>query len=412
MSLSGTPMKLGENGKRAFLEHMYAIIYREFRFSPNSQVGAGRLFKSLAISKSFIDCSRLHSTYSLNLTLRDVADDQPDQLELYFSSEKKYSYFGVKFGLTFGKAKRLLRFLMPTFFGVHFYGENLNIVPFNRISELVSITNGKIGLFFPNVPNGVRFRPLVQMLARRLSELGCEAVVYEQIGSMNQVLDFCQATSLESIGQLKRVLRHDMKTLELSAYVNHYLRGIASDDEKNDIVRNSHVETIHLRTFGCQYDDNLEIITTLLDSCPKLKEFNIDSVFCQRLRHFEFGYIIDQALKYRDRMNELRDSYLGQISKKSISFSIVFRHNSEDEYDHGWVEQLKERFTGWNVHASYFYSLQDEGNEFAVAFALADPECPLKLEVQLNWPGQLNEELHLAYPWEDLDDSEERKDQQ
>jgi len=149
-----------------------------------------------------------------------------------------------------------------------------------------------------------------------------------------------------------------------------------------------------------------------LDSCPKLKEFNIDSVFCQGLGHFEFGYIIDQALKYRDRMNELRDSYLGQISKKSISFSIVFRHNSEDEYDHGWVEQLKERFTGWNVHASYFYSLQDEGNEFAVAFALADPECPLKLEVQLNWPGQLNEELHLAYPWEDLDDSEERKDQQ
>jgi len=399
MSLSGTPMKLGENGKRAFLEQMYKIIYREFCFNPNSRVGAVRLFKSLMISKSFMDCSRSHSTYRLNLTLHAVADDQPDQLNFYCSSAKKNSsYFGLSFGITFEGAQRFLRLLMPAFFGVHIYEKDFNKVLFNRVDELISITNGKIGLFFPDVPNGVRCLVLIQSFSRRLSELECEAVVYERIGLINQVLDLCKAEDLRSIAELKQVLRHGMKILYLSTDMDHYLRGIASDDKKNDIVRNSHVERIELHTLGCQYGDNLEIITTLLDSCPKLEEFNINLLFSRGFRDFEPDYIIEQALKYRDRMNELRDSYLGQISKKSISFSIVLKRNSEDEYDHSWFEQLKERFTGWNVHASYIYTLQDEDNEFFVAFALADPECPLELEVQLNWPGQQNEELHSAYP--------------
>jgi len=250
----------------------------------------------------------------LNLELydrfNDQPDGQPDELDFYYSSAKEYSSSGINFRLTFDKTKRLLRFSMPKFFGVHCYNYDFNNVPFNQIADLIGITNGKIGLFFYSVPNEVRGLPLVQSFAHRLNEVNCDAVVYEQMRLTNQVFDCGRATNLRDIGQLKQILRHGMKKLVLSTDSRHYLYNPALNDERNDVVCNAHLEEVNLQIRGCNHVEDVKIIATLLENCPNLKKFTMRLRFSAR-RHVEFDYIVDQTLMYRDLMNELRNSYLG-----------------------------------------------------------------------------------------------------
>jgi hypothetical protein len=86
--------------------------------------------------------SRYFDVYRLNLVFDD--DDEDDGLKFVCSMANRYSSSGwLEFRLKFEKAKSLMRFLMPKFFGVHYEEEFNSIRLFNQAVNLIHISKGK-----------------------------------------------------------------------------------------------------------------------------------------------------------------------------------------------------------------------------------------------------------------------------
>jgi len=405
LKMSLSRIKLNPKCKRVFLQQFWQVNCNTVENEDKPDIDLSKFFHALAISKEFLECSSHFSIYRLH-QVECKFDEFNDGLELRCLMANKFNLRPmVEFLVIIEKSQELLRFLKPTFFDVRYPNELFKVMTVNQALEMLHATNGKIGLFSNRKSKSNPLGRSLKQFVASFKEMPYDDIVHDEIELPKMSLDFCEATNLKNIQQLKRMLRHDIKMLKINTDSKHFLADYASDFDSgsNATVRNTSMQQAEIELLGCKYEDFENIVGSLLEFCPNLKGMDVEAKFFAELREFDHEYIIDETMVYRNRIIALKELVPGGHSKKPISFEVEFNHMPGHEYNHAWFGAIKKLFKGWDIHPSYHYDDSDEINCFSVLFTRNDEGCSLNLEITLNWPGQQNDTFALDYPTDQSD---------
>jgi len=356
----------------------------------------------LIVSKSFLYCSRRSKVYRLSLELPFRFDEEILGSVLngngyfrnnWFDSER----FGFK--LTLAKSKEFVRLFRPEFVGIK-QGDHFIHRYVKELYEMLQFTDGKIGLFYHEKHDEICHLRLVEAFSSRIHELKCSGELLEDDSLPKLRLEKCDVFNLEIIGQLAKVLHHDIRKLTIAVNRARYLdkkelASIKESDEELQVI-NTGVEPMGLYCDELGFDEVKELASVILKFCPNLKNFYLYAAESQKFpEFFDQEFTARQALFQRQKIMELKQIFSTSRTKPNIGLGLTIsseeNHDGFENVDY-WYAMDEEEFVGWESYKgdrdfeNSNDNMTEEGYYFGYTFyptylEFEDEQCKLDLDI-------------------------------
>jgi len=385
--------KLNPEGKRSLLIQTMKLRSPSHRQTVDGK-HAFKFFKLLAISKSFVRCSRQFKVYSLLLDLPEFLHKKM-RITVFSAKNQK----NCEFKLTLEQSKKLLSIIRPSYFGIQ-QGKKLFDRFIKEIRDLLHVTDGKVGLFFSK--NRIEFchLSLAEEFSSRLCKIKCTAEMLDHGKFVQKMrLESCEVFNLKSVGQLANILRHDIKKLTVNVDRNHYLvkKELALIPKSEDDLRNTSVENVHLNCKGLHFDETKNLVEVLLEACPSLKNFSIETQESNKNHErCDKKVITKYALIQRQKIMNLKKLLSASPFKPCIKLKLMLSADDATEYDKSWYENIKHKFAGWNCRFDVKFKESDEemghqifgDYEHSAYLTFENKKCKLELDLTVSIFGE------------------------
>jgi len=223
-------------------------------------------------------------------------------------------------------------------------------------------------------------------------------------------LESCEISNFKSIGQLAKIMRHEIKKLTVNVDRVHYLDEdeVALIPKSDDELRNTSVENVHLNCKELSFDEATTLVEVLLESCPSLKNFSVEIQKSKESRKpLTKGRICRYALSQHQKIIELEELFSISPFKPHIKLKLMLPDSNVYEYNKRWYEDVEDQFVGWKFNSGYeFESLGDElyhvipgMHNYSTYFTFEDEECKLELDLTMSIFGEMYHEMEGTDDW-------------
>jgi len=311
-------MKLNPEGRRSFMENSLRLII-------SGKKDAAKFLDYLTISKGFLICSYRFSIYRLDLKEDEDFNDESRPV-LCFVPPKSYSEkLESPFIMPYIQVQNLIDLLKPQYFALH-TDDNTTYEDFKQQEKLLAKSNGKIALFIHDQQNEARFvRQLSLLPHKSLKALKCDAehLTYPKLVP-NLDLDYLCLTELRDIGQLKDVLRHKVKVLQIDSINEYFLEGDDETSVDEDQSKSKFVESLILN-LDVSLGEFSPIVEEIVGTFPNLKSLAVNTEFIdeESAQDFNPGFVYHVTTHYYDTIESLKEKY-SKLRKVEINMGLKF----------------------------------------------------------------------------------------
>jgi len=260
-----------------------------------------------------------------------------------FSTKNRKNCKHSEFELTLEQTKKLFSIIRPNYFSIQ-QGKQFFDRFIEEIRDFLHGTDGKIDL--------------VSELSSRLHELTCAA---ELLGNgkfaQEMRLESCEVFNLKSIGQLAKIMRHEIKKLVVNVDRAQYLLQdeLALIPKSDDTFRNISVEDVHLNCKELSFDETKNLVEVLFESCPRLKNFSIETQESNEDdERCDKEVITNYVLVQDQKIMDLKEFLAVSPFKPYIKLKLMLSADDETEYNESWYENVKDKFADWE----FFFQVQ------------------------------------------------------
>jgi len=260
-----------------------------------------------------------------------------------FSTKNRKNCKHSEFELTLEQTKKLFSIIRPNYFSIQ-QGKQFFDRFIEEIRDFLHGTDGKIDL--------------VSELSSRLHELTCAA---ELLGNgkfaQEMRLESCEVFNLKSIGQLAKIMRHEIKKLVVNVDRAQYLLQdeLALIPKSDDTFRNISVEGVHLNCKELSFDETKNLVEVLFESCPRLKNFSIETQESNEDdERCDKEVITNYVLVQHQKIMDLKEFLAVSPFKPYIKLKLMLSADDETEYNESWYENVKDKFADWE----FFFQVQ------------------------------------------------------